>query len=109
MKVLRSVNRRNFSVEPAGYFNVLTPSKRFTASHPPGQFRYLTGQSKGTAFPQADGNPATSPSFESISVRDQKDLGNHRLLRPAMIVLGATTATLFLVWWSAGCPIRMIF
>jgi hypothetical protein len=108
MKILRSVNRRDFSVEPAGYFNVLTPSKRFTASHPPGQFRYLPGQSKGTAFPQNE-NPATAPPFELISVPDQNDLGYHRLLRPAMIVLAATALTLFLVWWSAGCPIHITF
>jgi hypothetical protein len=102
MKTLRSVNRRSFSVEPAGYFNVLTPSKRFTASHPPGQFSYLPGQSKGTAYQ----NPATAPQFASASLPDQKDLGNRRLLRPAMVVLGATALTVFFVWWSAGCPIH---
>jgi hypothetical protein len=96
MKVLRSVNRRNFSVEPAGYFNVLTPSKRFTASHPRGEFSYLPGQSKGTA--------ATAPSLELISAPDQSVPGNRRLLRPAMVVLGATALTLFFLWWSTGFP-----
>jgi hypothetical protein len=109
VKILRSVNRRAFNVEPAGYFNVLSPSKRFTPSHPPGEFRYLAGQSKGTAFPPAHENPTTAPPFELISVPDQNELGNHRLVRPALIVLAATALTLFLVWWSAGCPIQIIF
>jgi hypothetical protein len=109
MKTLRSVNRRGFSVEPAGYFNVLRPSERFTASHPPGQFRYLPGQSKGTAFPQSYENPTSAPQFELMSVPDQNDLGYHRLLRPALIVLAATALTLFLVWWSAACPIHIKF
>jgi hypothetical protein len=91
------MNHRNFSVEPAGYFNVLRPSKRFTASHPPGQFSYLPGQSKATAAP--------APQLELISMPGQKDLSARRLLRPAMIVLGATALTIFFVWWSAGCPI----
>jgi hypothetical protein len=109
MKILRSVNRRDFSIEPAGYFNVLRPSKRFTPSHPPGEFHYLTGPSKGTAFPQAHENPTTAPPFELISMPDQNDLGYRRLLRPASIVLAATALTLFLVWWSAGCPIYVKF
>ncbi len=109
MKTFRSVNRRAFSVESAGYFNVLRPSERFTASHAPGQFGYLPGQSKGTAFPQTYENSATVPSFGLVSVPDQNDLGYHRLLRPALIVLSATALTLFLVWWSAGCPIHVIF
>ena len=96
MKVLRSVNRRSFNVEPAGYFNVLTPSKRFAASHPPGQFSYLPTQSKGIA--------ATAPSLELLSAPDQIVLGNRRLLRPAMVVLGATALTVFFVWWSTGFP-----
>jgi hypothetical protein len=97
MKTLRSVNRRSFTVEPAGYFNVLTPSKRFTTSHPPGQFSYLPGRSKGTA--------ATAPKFTSVAVPDRKATGD-RLLRPAMVVLAATALTVFFVWWSAGCPIH---
>jgi hypothetical protein len=109
MRTLRSVNRRAFSVEPAGYFNVLRPSERFTASHPPGQFSYLPGQSKGTALPLAYENPATAAPFELTSVPDQNDLGYHRPLRPALIVLAATALTLFLVWWSAGCPIHITF
>ena len=92
MKILRSMNHRNFTVEPAGYFNVLRPNKRFTPSHPPGQFSYLPPKSKATA--------ATAPPLELMSAPDQ----NRRLLRPAMIVLGAIAATIFFVWWSTGFP-----
>jgi hypothetical protein len=100
MKILRSMNHRDFTVEPAGYFNVLRPSKRFASAHPPGQFSYLPGQSKATA--------ATAPQFASVSLPDHKATGD-RLLRPAMIVLGATALTIFFLWWSAGFPIHMIF
>jgi hypothetical protein len=96
MKAPRSMNRRTFNIEPAGYFNVLTPSKRFTASRPSGQFSYLPGQSRGTA--------ATAPSLELISAPDQIVSGNRRLLRPAMVVLGATALTVFFLWWSTGFP-----
>ena len=109
MKILRSVNRRSFNVEPAGYFNVLMPSKRFTTSHPPGQFRYLTGQSRGTVFSRAHENPAAAPPFQLISMPHRNDPGYRRLLRPASIALAATALTLFLVWWSAGCPLHIIF
>jgi hypothetical protein len=105
MKTLRSVKHRGFTIDPAGYFNVLTPGKRFTSSLPPGDFHYLPHQSNGTA----PGSPATTPQFESISVPDQKYLGQKRLLRPVFIALGATALTLFFVWWSAGCPIHVIF
>lgn len=106
MKILRSVNRRAFTVEPAGYFNVLTPSKKFAPAHPPGQFHYLPGQSKGPPFLQT--HVTTAPQFGSISRPDQKELGYRRLLRPAFIVLAAIALTLSLVWWSAGCPTHVI-
>jgi hypothetical protein len=107
VKILRSVNRRDFSIEPAGYFNVLRPSTRFTPAHPPGDFRYLPDQSKGTT--QAYENSTTAPPFQLIPLPDQNVQGYHRLLRPALIVLAATALTLSLVWWSAGCPIHVTF
>lgn len=108
MKILRSVNRRDFSIEPAGYFNVLRPSKRFTPAHPPGQFSYLPDQSKGTTFPPLYENP-TAPQFGLIPLPDQNVQGYRRLLRPALVVLAAVALTLFLVWWSAGCPLHVTF
>jgi hypothetical protein len=48
MKILRTENRRDFNIEPAGYFNVLRPRARFIASHLQRRFAYLVRQSKGT-------------------------------------------------------------
>ena len=107
MKILRPVNRRNFSVEPAGYFNVLRPNKRFAPARPPGQFSYLPDQSKGTA--QAHENSTTAPPFQLIPLRDQNIQGYQRLLRPALIVLAAIVLTLSFAWWSAGFPLHVTF
>lgn len=60
MKILRSVNRRSFNIEPAGFFNVLRPGTRFTP-HVLGDFCYLPHQTKGAAFPQADVSLTTAP------------------------------------------------
>jgi hypothetical protein len=109
LRILRSVNRRDFTVQPAGYFNVLRPNKRFTASHPRGQFGYLPGESTEKASLQVCENAATAPMFSSASLRDQKYLGKPHLLRQALIVFTATALTLFLVWWSAGLPARITF
>jgi hypothetical protein len=107
MKIRGSVNRRSFTVEPAGYFNVLRPGARFVP-RVSGDFRYLPGQTKDTAFPQGpDG--LTVPPFELISTRDRSGPRYLRLLRPALIVLGAIALTLFFVWWSAGWPRHVIF
>jgi hypothetical protein len=106
MKILRSVKRRDFSIEPAGYFNVLTPNTRFTPpSHPPGEFHYLPGQSKETAFPQAHENPATPPQFELIPSPYRNDPLYLRLLRPALLVLAALALIYLFFWWIAGFPI----
>jgi hypothetical protein len=105
MKILRSVKRRDFSIEPAGYFNVLTPSKRFAPSHPPGEFHYLPGQSKETAFPQAHENPATPPQFELIPSPYRNDPLYLRLLRPVLLVLAAFALMYFLLWCLGGFPI----
>ena len=56
MKILRTVNRREFDIEPAGYFNVLRPTTRFIASHLQRRFPYLVRQSKG-----ADSQEAAKP------------------------------------------------
>ncbi len=98
MKILRSVNRRSFNVQPAGYFNVMRPSTRFTPSRPPGDFRYLAGQSKGTAFPQV-------PPLELIPSPYRNEPLYRRLLRPALLVLAALTLIYLFFWWIVGFPI----
>lgn len=107
MKILRSANRRTFNVEPAGYFNVLRPSKRFAPSHPPGQFSYLPGQSEGPAFPQAHQDATTEPQFGLIPSRYRNDPLYLRLLRPALLVLAALALIYLFFWWVAGFPAHM--
>jgi hypothetical protein len=124
VKSLHTWNRRDFSVGPAGWFTVLKPTGWFTASRLPGGFRYLGGQPKGTASPQAHenpvGNPTTAPPNEWTSVPEQTVQGHadgqdttmllhtmelsrqdHRFMRPVLVVLGATAITSILLWWIA--------
>jgi hypothetical protein len=89
MKILRSVNRRDFDIEPAGYFNVLRPSTRFIASHLQRRFPYLVRQSRGTET--ADPLQLLIPG-----TRD------HGVLRPALIVLAAIAITLIALAWIDG-------
>lgn len=107
MKTLRSVNRRALSIEPAGYFNVLIPSKRFAPAHPPGQFHYLPGQPKG-AFPHSYESSAT-PQFESIRSPYRNDPLYLRLLRPILLILAALGPIYLFFWWIAGFPIPRVF
>jgi hypothetical protein len=104
VKILRSVNRRSFSVDLAGGYTFLRPSDRFIPAHPPGDFRYLSKLYKGTAFPQVHVNPATAPQFGLIPSPYQNDPLYRRLLRRALLVLAALALTFFLLWWSAGFP-----
>ncbi len=122
MKSPRSWNRREFAVTPNGFFTILKPTGWFSTVPLPGGFRYLVGQSKGTASPQAHENstenPTTAPPPESTSVPEQMALDHadsqetaiplqimkpstpdHRLLRPALVVLAATAITSILLWW----------
>jgi len=98
MKIRRSVNRRGFDIETVGGYSFLRPNTRFTPpSHPPGEFHYLPGQSKETAFPQAHENPATPPQFELIPSPYRNDPLYLRLLRPALFVL-AVLALIYFYW-----------
>jgi hypothetical protein len=115
----RSWNRRESSVTSNGFFTVLRSDRWFSAMRLPGVSRYLAGQSKGTASPQANGksteNPAAAPPPESTSVqtpghaegqemailsRSMIPSAHDRfLIRPALIVLAASAITLLLLWW----------
>jgi len=101
MKTLHSVKHRDFGVEPAGYFNVLRPSARFTPSHPPGDFRYLASLFNGNAFPQVHINP-TAPQFALIPSPYQGDPLYLRMLRRALYVMAALVVIFFFNWWIAG-------
>jgi hypothetical protein len=92
MKILRSMNRRGFSVGPAGYFTVLKPNTWFPASRLADSFHHRSYQLGGTAV-SATRN-ATAPS---LAVKlNANDPG---LTRLAVTVLGATAITATLLWW----------
>ncbi len=93
MKILRSVNRRSFGVEPAGFFNVLRPSARFIASHLQRRFPYLVRQSKGAAENQEMAEPL---QFLIPSTQDR------HVVRSALIVLAAIAVTLIALSWIDG-------
>jgi hypothetical protein len=117
MKSRRSWNRRESSVTSNGFFTVLRSDRWFSAARLPGVSRYLAGQSKGTASPQADEdsteNPPGAPPTQSTFAPDHA--GSHKtailsqsmipsthdrfLIRPALIVLAAAAITLILLWW----------
>jgi hypothetical protein len=95
MKVRSLVNRRDFSVEPAGYFNVLRPSTRFIASHLQRRFPYLVRQSKGTD--QDCGSNSETPDF----LIKWPGTDARQLLRWVLIVLAAIGITFGWLYGSA--------
>jgi hypothetical protein len=122
MKSPRYWNRREFTVTPNGFFTILKSTGWFSTVPLPGGFRYRVGQSKGTASPQAHENPTENPTaappLELTSVPEQKALDHadsqetailsqsmipsthdHRLMRPALIVVAATAITWIFLWW----------
>jgi hypothetical protein len=95
MKILRSVNRRGFSVGSAGWFAILKPNTWFPASRLPGSFRYRGSQSAQTpAVDHADSYETTIPP--RIVIPSTQD---RRLMRPALVVLAAIAITSALLWW----------
>jgi len=120
----RTWNRREFAVTQNGYFTILRPTGWFSATRLPGSTRYLAGKSREATSPQEleypTGNPATTPppgsafapvreapfhadsrntamplQFMSLTTQD------HRLMRPALIVLAASAITWILLWCLA--------
>lgn len=92
MKILRSVNRRGFSLSPAGYFTVLRPNTWFPASrlNVGSEHRNYRLTSTAAAVHQ-------NPSAPSLSVKlNTNDPG---LMRLAVTVLGAIAITSALLWW----------
>jgi hypothetical protein len=120
MKDPRTWNRREFAVTQNGYFTILKPAGRISATRLPGSTHYLADPSKEGASPQALENPTESPAapppgsafapvqkapfhgdsrntamplqFMSLTTQD------HQLLRPALIVLAASAITWILLW-----------
>lgn len=92
MKILRSVNRRGFSLGAAGYFTVLRPNTWFPASRL--QDRDLH---RSFRFTSVVAPPRQSQSVPSLCV--QLNANDPGLVRLAVIVLGAIGITSTLLWW----------
>ena len=102
MKILRSLNRRGFSVGTAGWFTVLRPNAWFAASRLPGAFRNFGGRSKPAKEPAAweQNDHGTVTHQPTVEFQTLKPVTEHRRVLPsALIVLAATAITLFLLWW----------
>jgi hypothetical protein len=97
MKIRSSVSRRDFSVEPAGYFNVLRPSTRFIASHLQRRFPYLVRQSKAADRDHADGQK-TASLLQTV----QPGMRERNIVRSVSIVLAAIAVTFIALWWIDG-------
>jgi hypothetical protein len=111
----RTWNRRDFSVQLAGFYTVLKPTVWFAALRLPGGFRYLGGRPKGPSSHQAYENPTSMPDqripghagSQGATIRLQivAPSTHHRLIRPAFIVLAAIAITSLLLWWIvSGAP-----
>jgi hypothetical protein len=107
---LRTWNRRDFCVQPAGFYTILKPTGWFAALRLPGGFRYLGGQPKGPASQQAYENPTSFPKeripghagSQEMTTRLQimaPSTHDRGLMRPTLIFVGATMITLVLLWW----------
>jgi hypothetical protein len=101
---IRHMNHRDFRIAPAGFYNLLQPSKRFTSSIPPGDFPYLPSQFKGAAPPQIHDTPA--PQLDLLSTHQSLP---QLILRFAVIIVAAIALTFFFLWWSAGFPLHITF
>jgi hypothetical protein len=112
----RTWNRRDFSVQLAGFYTILKPTGWFAALPLPGGFRYRWGQPKGPASQQAYENSISVPKqripgyagSQEATMRLQimaPSTHERRLIRPALIVLAAIAITSLLLWWiMAGAP-----
>jgi hypothetical protein len=100
MKILRSVTRRGFSVDSAGWFTVLRPARWFAASRLPDGFRYLHGQSEGNAAPEQKA-PDHADNQETVIPLHimESSTQDHYLMRSALIILAAAVLTSVLLWW----------
>jgi hypothetical protein len=97
MKILRSVNRRGFNIEPAGFFNVLRPGTRFITSRLPIGFHYPVGQPKATDRKHA-GSQETEKSLQIM----QPSTHDRNISRSVLIVLAAIAITFIALWWIDG-------
>ena len=90
MKILRSVNRRSFSVATAGWFTILKPNTWFPATRLPHLHRAMPTTDITAPIARA----ASAPSLTVERNEDRRDL-----TRMASIVFGALAITTAMLWW----------
>jgi hypothetical protein len=115
MNTLRSVIRRGYTVAQAGYFTVTSPNRWFSASQFPTRFPELSRPRIASAHTNDSNTPmqpnalplivseVPPPQFELIGPRAQ----NHRVLRFALVVIGALVLALVGLWASGDTPSPM--
>lgn len=95
MNILRSVNRRGFSVGTAGWFTVLKPNTWFPASRLSGDFRYRNRQSAEAAeLDLTNIDAATIPPRIVIPIAERR-----HPMHSLFVVLAAIAITSALLWW----------
>jgi hypothetical protein len=99
MRILRSLSRRGSSVDTAGWFTVLRTYNWFATSQLPGSFRdksrRVAKSIAGREAPSGTDFHGASVSLQMTDLRFQ----DARLIRAALIILGAMAITSILLWW----------
>ncbi len=88
MKILRSVNRRGFRIEPAGFYSLLKPNTWFPATRLPRPFRYRAGKSA-----ELHDQETKPPNITTLRA-DYRGT-----VRQALIVLAAIAMVAGMLWW----------
>jgi len=108
MKILRSLTQRGSSIDSAGYFSVVRPSKWFAASRLPRGFPFFGDRWKVVAQLRAQ-RQGVSDHFEGHVATQELQIArvieeDHHFMRSALIVLLAVAASAVLLWWDMNCP-----
>jgi hypothetical protein len=103
MKILRSVTRRGYNVQTAGYFTVVSPRRWFAASQFPDG---LEGHIKVTAETdaardRADIEETEPPQIAMLSTRDRQSK------QFVWAALAAAVIALLLLWWFFHVALRL--
>ena len=102
MKILRSVNRRGFSVGTAGFFTILKPNTWFPASRLPKTFPGFSVRTERTvnrvpgpvAMGGTDG-PARAVRWLAM----ERVVEDRNRMRLASAIVGALAITSAMLWW----------
>ncbi|HEY3706161.1 MAG TPA: hypothetical protein VGL22_13950 [Terracidiphilus sp.] len=87
MKILRSITRRGFQIQSAGFYTVLKPNTWFPASRLPVPFRYHAHPSAYAA------QETTAPNIITIAAERRHPL------QLTLILLASAAIVLAMLWW----------